>query len=292
VIDEFAIRMQAHRFISGMDLSKIDKDLSVYIKKVDAKLGKEAMDEGQSGYAMTKRDGSSFIIVNELERMERQRFSICREVAHIVLGLKSDHKETPSWSYAKRDENEIACDIFAAELLMPYDAFKRDVDQAEPSFDLVERLRDSYVVSFAAAASRVAPVTDYPCAFVTMNSSVIRHASCSKALRDLRAWIVPKSPIPQGSVAYRLVKEGQWSGEDSGISQDVWFQDWPRGYDLTELAKHYPDYDETFTLLWFEHDCGPGEPVKNIAGVPDQEDDGGLRELDGVMSFSKKARRR
>lgn len=292
MIDELAIRTAARQFMAGLDLSNIHQDLSVYTKKVKAKLGTEEMDEGQSGYTLTKRDGSSVIIVNELERRERQRFSTCHEVGHIVLALKSDHRETPSWSYAKRDENETACDIFAAELLMPYDAFKRDVDQEEPSFELVESLRAQYVVSFAACASRLASVTQYPCAFVTMSSSTIRHASRSKALRDLNAWIVPKSPIPSGSVAHRLVRGGEWSGEDEAVSQDVWFQDWPKGYDLIELAKHYPSYDETFSLLWFEQDSGPDEPVKNFAGVPVEEDDGGLKELDGVMSFHKKSRRR
>jgi Zn-dependent peptidase ImmA (M78 family) len=291
VVDELAIRTAARQFMAGLDLSNIHQDLSVYTKKVKAKLGKEEMDEGQSGYALTKRDGSSVIIVNELERRERQRFSTCHEVGHIVLRLKSDHRETPSWSYSKRDENEIACDIFAAELLMPFDAFKRDVDREEPSFELVERLRAQYVVSFSACASRLAAVTQYPCAFVTMSSSVIWHASRSKSLRDLNAWIVPKSPIPLGSVAHRLVKDGDWSGENAAVSQDIWFQDWPKGYDLIELAKHYRTYDETFSLLWFEEDSGPDEPVKNFAGVP-VEEDGRLKELDGQLSFHKKTRPR
>ena len=291
MIDELAIRSAARQFMAGLELSNVANDLSVYTKKVKAKLGTEEMEEGQSGYTLTKRDGSSVIIVNELERRERQRFSICHEVGHIVLALKSDHRETPAWSYSKRDENEIACDIFAAELLMPFEDFKRDVDREDPSFELVDRLRAKYVVSFSACASRVAAVTQYPCAFVTMSSSVIRHASRSMALRQLNGWIVPKSPIPPGSVARRLVEEQKFSGEDASVSQDVWFQDWPKGYDLVELAKHYPSYDETFSLLWFKQDSGPDEPVKNFAGVPEKEDDGGLKELDGTLSFSKRVRR-
>lgn len=291
MIDELNIQTRARQFIASLDLSKIDTDLSVYIEKVKAKLKSEEMGDGESGYTLTKRDGTSTIIVNELERRERQRFSTCHEIGHIVLGLSSNHEETPPWSYAKRDENEIACDIFAAELLMPYDQFKADVDKAAPSFELVERLRAKYVTSFSATASRVAAITDYPCAFVTMNSNVIRHASRSVTLRTLRAWIVPKSPIPAGSVAHQLVKDSQRSGESSDISQDVWFQDWPQGYDLTELAKHYPEYDETFALLWFEGDSGPEEPV-NTFSRRSHEDDGGLKELDGVLRFSEKKKRR
>jgi len=291
MVDELDIRNKARQFIAGLDLSRIDTDLSVYIQKVKAKLKTEEMDKGESGYTLTKRDGTSTIIVNELERRERQRFSACHEIGHIVLELSSNHKETPPWSYAKREDNEIACDMFAAELLMPYDQFKADVDKAEPSFELVERLRAKYVTSFSATASRVAAVTDYPCAFVTMNSSVIRHASRSAALRTLNAWIAPKSPIPSGSVAHQLVREGERLGESSDVSQDIWFQDWPRGYDLTELARHYSEYDETFALLWFEGDSGPEEPVNTFLGKP-RADDGGLKELDGVLAFSKRTKRR
>jgi len=289
MIDEVAIRMRARQFMAGLDLSRIDQDLSAYTRRVNAKLKLEELGEGESGYTLTRRDGKSSIVVNELERRERQRFSVCHEVAHLVLELSSNHQETPAWSYSKRDDNEIACDIFASELLMPFDAFKRDVDLEEPSFGLVERLRAKYVVSFAACASRLAAVTDYPCAFVFMDSSVVRYASRSKALRDLNAWIEMRAAIPHGSVASRLVAEGEWSGEDGGVSQDVWFRDWPKGYDLIEMAKHYPSFNETFSLIWFEQDSGPDEPVKNWSGTSTQDDDdGGLRELDGFMSFGKK----
>lgn len=292
MIDEPAIRAQARQFMKGLDLSLVDRDLSVYTKKVNARLSKEDLGETESGYTLTRRDGKSSIVVNEIERLERQRFTICHEVAHLALDLQSDHKETPSWSYAKRNDNEISCDIFASELLMPFEAFKRDVDKGEPSFDLIERLRGKYVVSFSACGSRLAAVTDYPCAFILMNSSVIRYASRSATLRQLNAWIEMRTPIPKESVAYRLIEDGVAAGEDGSVSQDVWFRDWPKGYDLTELARHYSAYNETFSLIWFEQDSGPDEPVKNFTGVLTETDDGGLKELDGVLSFSKRIKRR
>ncbi len=292
MIDEAAIRSTARQFMAGLDLSNITNDLSIYTNRVNAKVRLEELSEGESGYTLTRRDGKSWIVVNELERRERQRFSACHEVAHLVLGLPSDHQESPSWSYAKRDDNEIACDIFASELLMPFEAFKRDVNQEPPSFELIERLRTDYVVSFAACGSRLAAVTDYPCAFVFMNSTVVRYASRSTALRELNAWVEMRTPIPLASVAHRLIREGDWSGEDAWVGQDVWFRDWPNGYDLTELARHYPTFEETFSLIWFEPDSGPEEPVKSWGSSRAEEDDDGLKELDGVLSFSKKVKRR
>jgi len=290
-VDDLTVQTKARQFMAGLDLSRIDTDLSVYVDMVRARLKKEELDEGESGYTLTKRDGTSTIVVNERERLERQRFSVCHEVGHIVLELSSNHREIPSWSYAKRDENEIWCDMFAAELLMPYDKFKADVDKEEPSFELIERLRLKYVTSFSATASRMAAVSDYPCAFVTMNSTVIRHASRSVALRKLNAWIAPRTPIPTGSLAHQLISDEVKSQGRELVSQDVWFQDWPQGYELTELAKHYPNYDETFSLLWFENDDGPDEPVNTFSAKP-AVDDGLLKELDGVLSFPEKRRRR
>ena len=290
-MDDLTVQTKARQFMAGLDLSRIDTDLSVYIEKVRARLKKEELEEGESGYTLTKRDGTSIIVVNERELRERQRFSACHEVGHIVLELSSNHREIPSWSYAKRDENEIWCDMFAAELLMPYDKFKADVDKEEPSFELIERLRLKYVTSFSATASRMAAVSDYPCAFVTMNSTVIRHASRSVALRKLTAWIAPRTPIPPGSLAHQLISDEVRSEGLELVSQDVWFQDWPQGYELTELAKHYPDYDETFSLLWFENDDGPDEPV-NTFSAKTAANDGLLKELDGVLSFPEKRRRR
>ncbi len=138
---------------------------------------------------------------------------------------------------------------------MSFDAFKRNADQDQPSFELVTRLRSKYVVSFAACASRLAVITNYICAFVFMSATVVRSASRSKALCDLNAWVEMRSPIPPGSVAHRLVLEGDWSGEDSRVAQEVWFRDRPKGSDLTEMAKHYPTFEETFSLLCARSSC-------------------------------------
>ena len=102
------------------DVSNIRNDLSPYVAAVNAKVKKEKLGEGESGYTITKSNGKHIITVNSLETDERQRFTICHEIAHIELDPASSHEEVPSWSYAKRHPNEISCDTFAAELLMPY----------------------------------------------------------------------------------------------------------------------------------------------------------------------------
>ena len=87
MVDELDVRIRnkARQFIAGFVQNRY---MSVYIQKVEAKLKTEEMDKGESGYTLTKRDGTSTIIVNRLERRERQRFSACHEIGHIVLELR------------------------------------------------------------------------------------------------------------------------------------------------------------------------------------------------------------
>lgn len=289
-MDELSVQSMARKFVSDLDLSCIHEDLAVYVSKVKAKVTYEELDDGESGYTIPMRGGASSICINSRESMARQRFTICHEIAHLVLDLASNHEEIPSWSYAKKHENEMWCDMFAAELLMPYEQFRADVRDSEPSFQLIDTLKTKYQTSFPATGSRIAAVSDYPCAFVTMDKGMIRYASRSTALRGLNAWVTPRTPIPSNSVAHRLWSTGESYGESSDISQDIWFSDWVQGYDLNEMARHYPDFQQTFSLIWFDTDDGPAEPVKSFTHKTEATE--GLAELTGELPWPGKRRRK
>src|SRR5450759_1546215 len=113
-MDEADIQQKARAFVASVDTSNIQNDLSVYVQKANAKLKKDELGDGESGFTVTRNNGQHIITVNSLEPEQRQRFTVCHEIAHIVLGLPSQHDELPSWSYAKRDINEVMCDTFAA----------------------------------------------------------------------------------------------------------------------------------------------------------------------------------
>ena len=178
-MDEADVLFKARQFVAAVDTSNIHSDLAVYVETAKAKVIFEELEEGESGYTIMVK-GQPRITVNSLETKERQRFTICHEIAHVVLGLASQHEEIPSWGYAKRDINEIWCDVFAAELLMPYERFKAKIkNEGEPSEDLITSLAADFNTSFPAAGSRFAAVTDMPCAFITIDRGIIRYASRS-----------------------------------------------------------------------------------------------------------------
>lgn len=289
-MDEVDIQQKARAFVASVDTSNIQNDLSVYLDKVNAKLKKEDMGDGESGSTFPRSNGQHIIMVNSLETEQRQRFTVCHEIAHIILDLPSQHYELPSWSYAKRDINEVMCDTFAAELLMPYRMFKEKIPKGKPSVEVIKFLAAEFRTSFPAAASRYATLIDIPCAFVTMEGGHVRYAARSTALRNARARIPPKSVIPAGSVAHRLRSEGKNLIETNEVAQDVWFEDWEKGLDLWEMSRHYQRFDTTVSLLWFPADDLPEIEVDRFGTRV--IDDGGLAELSGELPWPGKSKRR
>lgn len=289
-MDEADVQQRARSFIAGVDLTNIREDLSPYVKAANAKLLEEALGKGESGTTITRPDGKHIITVNSLENEVRQRFTVCHEIAHIILGLPSSHQEVPSWSYAKRDVNEVMCDIFAAELLMPYKLWKEKVPKEEPSVEIINYMAEEFKASFPAAASRYATLADIPCAFVTMERGLIRYASRSMSLRLSNAWIQPRSAIPLGSVAHRVRMDGKDQMEVAEVPQGVWFQEWETGLDMWEIARHYHRSDTTISLLWF---CEEDLPEREVDRFGRQViDDGGLTELTGELPWPGKRKRR
>ena len=289
-MDDSDIQQRARSFIAKLDTSNIREDLSVYVTAANAKVKKDELSEGESGYTITKPNGKHIITVNSLETEERQRFTICHEIAHIVLGLESSHEEVPSWSYAKRHHNEVACDTFASELLMPYREWLSAVPKDEPSVEVIQHMAELFGTSFPAAASKFATLSNIPCAFVTMERGSVRYAARSTALRNAGAWITPKSVIPSGSVAHQMRSSGKSGTRKSEVPQDVWFDNWEQGLDLWELSRHYERTDTTVSLLWFDNDDLPEEELNRFGRRV--EDDGGLAELTGELPWPGRSKRR
>jgi Zn-dependent peptidase ImmA (M78 family) len=289
-MDEADVQHRARTFVASVDTTNIQNDLSAYVRAANAKVLKEELGEGESGTTFTRPDGKHLITVNTLESAARQRFTVCHEIAHIILGLPSSHEAVPSWGYVKRDPNEWMCDLFAAELLMPYKLWKERAPKGEPSQAVVDYMAAEFNCSFPAAASRYATLADCPCAYVTMEHGKVRYAALSMSLRRVGARIPLRSPIPPGSIAHRLRTEAHSQLHTGEVAQDVWFQDWESGLDMTEMARHYQSSDTTVALLWFTDDDLPTGEV-NRFGVRIAED-AGLDELTGELPWPGGGRRK
>src|SRR5690349_3616285 len=119
-MNEADVIQKARTFVTSVGQHSVPPDLKAYLKAANAKVMREELGDRESGTSLRRPDGKHVIVVNSLEASVRQNFTICHELAHILLDLPSNHQEVPAWGTVKREPNEWMCDLFAAELLMPY----------------------------------------------------------------------------------------------------------------------------------------------------------------------------
>ncbi len=153
----------------------------------------------------------------------------------------------------------------------------------------VEDLAGRFQASTTATGSRFAAVIGTPCAFVLSEQGKVRYASRSTTLRDANAWISLRLDIPRGSLSEK-VRAGSPSDGTEKVDADIWFNDWERGGVLLEEARHFPRWDQTPTLLWFEDEVPP--PKHEGKELREDEEELALEELDGNLRWPSKKRRR
>jgi hypothetical protein len=242
-VDELSVVLKARELINKVSPTIFPVPIEAYIEHIGAVLRLEHdLEPSELGWSFEK-SGKYYICVNAKDREERQRFTACHELAHIVLGLPSEHTALPWWSYAKRSPNEIFCDVFAAELLLPYKLFRPLVEKADISLAAVDDLAERFVASNMATGSRFATLVSAPCAFVLSEQGKVRYASRSTTLRQANAWISPRMDLPQGSVSERVRTGGTSDGPEE-TEADIWFNDWDRGGVLLEDARHLKQWDQ------------------------------------------------
>lgn len=289
-MDEFRAILMARELARRVNSTVIPAAVEAYAEEFGAVIRPQwDLERTEPGWSF-ESDGKHYICINANDAPERQRFTICHEIAHIALQLPSEHTRTPwSGSYSNKSPDEIVCDVFAAELLLPFHLFKPLVDKCQIGFAAVGKLAEDFAASVTATGSRFATVISVPCAFVLFEQGKVRYTSRSTSLRDANAWITPRSNVPDGSMTAR-VRGGETCAEPDQIDSDVWFESWRRGGTLLEEARHLSRWDQTLTLLWFEDEEIP--VYRNSTATCDEEDDQGLPELDGILPWPGKKHRR
>ena len=159
---ELSVVLRARHFVRDAGPPVLPPSVETYVHHIGGVLRHEAdLPDDEPGYSF-ENNGKHFICVNEKDSEERRRFTACHEIAHIVLGLPSDHSSMPWWSYARRPKNEILCDIFAAELLLPKQLFEPLVRDQPIGFTTINELAGRFMASTTATGSRYATVMDAP----------------------------------------------------------------------------------------------------------------------------------
>ena len=300
-LDEFSVVLKARKFVTDVNVTAIPVPLERYLMEARATVREMAdMAPGEAGTCFPMANGSYRICVNANDRVERRRFTVCHEIGHIVLGLKSDHRTEP-WTTG-RPLAERLCDVFAAELLLPHKLFEPAADIVPVSLASIDTLANQFEASVTSTGSRYADSVSTPCAFVLSHKGRVINASRSKALKDANAFIERQLELPRGSISAR---KRAGDALDKGESEAAdWFSNWEREGVLLEEARHLKQWDQTLTLLWFENEEVPSSlqhirrerrweaEGRDVSYRREEEDQFGLKELDGQLRWPGKSRRR
>ena len=146
---------------------------AVPIEKIVEKYGIQInyLDLSEEISGAMKREGKSgkpVIIVNSKHLDERKRFTIAHELGHFLLhSLTPNHIDKQGVYFRDGDSStgenimEIQANQFAAELLMPINALKKDffenskLIKGDDPTELIEKLAEKYKVSKQAMAIRI-----------------------------------------------------------------------------------------------------------------------------------------
>ena len=245
---------KARRFLKDVGMVTIPVDVKRLASAANATIKpRNDMDNNESGQTFQIK-GKHTILVNGKHKIERQRFTILHEVAHIVLGLPSQHNGSNS---GKRPREEQLCDLFAAECLLPYSHFIKDIKGLSISLANIKDLASRYQASIIPTSSRFAKHCEDPCAFILMRGEKIDNVSRSPKLEELKGWIGARQPIPKNSVARRLLddNDAKEPAKDR-LPVDTWF-DRPKVGDfkwLVEEAMPLKKWDQYLSLISFDYD--------------------------------------
>jgi Zn-dependent peptidase ImmA (M78 family) len=293
-MDEFQTILKARQFVRNTGSTAVPVDIERLAAAANVKIRLVHDLSDQESGQTTQHKGKHIIIVNGNHREERQRFTVLHELAHIILELPSQHQgpkmTTPTLiRYERRPREEILCDVFAAECLLPYDLFSKDVGDVDISLDAVKTLADRYKASLTTTGSRFAVSAHEPCAFVLSEDGHTRYVSRSRSLNELKGWIDFNVPVPKGSVAHRLFQGTSETEDYDELATDVWFNGGIKNRQLlAEEGILLREWNQCLSLIWFD------ESLKPVHERRDEEEDDEplLRELDGALSWPSKSRRR
>jgi Zn-dependent peptidase ImmA (M78 family) len=294
-ISEATAIIRARAFIKQCEIASIPVDVNRCAKAANAEIRlSDNLPPGESGNTVFVKD-RHLIFVNSREKPERIRFTIFHELAHIVLDLPSQHgggDTNPNlYNYSRRPREEVICDIFAAECLLPWAFLTRDLETARPGLDFVISMAEKYEASLSCAASRVTEAAPFACSYVLSQDSFIRFSTSSASMRAMRFWISPGIAVPAASVTNACITSMQprLTGTTAGY---VWTsRDEFLDISLNEEVILLQAWNQGLTLIWPDaiDEADFRETKKSRA---DDDEPPLLSELTGQLPWPGRKRRR
>lgn len=141
------------------------------------------------GDLIPRLDGGYWIRTNRSDSRERQRFTVCHEIGHILFQTKSFFPEQFSHPLRQGYDaviEEKVCDKVARTLLMPADVYRNEARSLPVSIDSVAELAQLFWVSWDAAFVRLLELRPWGCAWAQWreDANIIKPVWWSPRWRD------------------------------------------------------------------------------------------------------------
>lgn len=191
-----------------------------------------------------------------IPQLGRRRFAIAHELGHMELkhnpGSPTECGEAQFavW-YKSQDDTEVEANLFAAELLMPEDMFRRKLEKTLPSMELIEGLADEFHTTLTATAIRYIDLCEEPCALAfCTNGKVV----WTRRNPEFHGWIVPGAKVSLYSIARDFFQKGSLSGKMETVRRDAWLENASPRESIKEQSRALRSYNSVLSLLWVPYE--------------------------------------
>ena len=292
-MEENTAILRARRFLQQHGIISAPVDVMALAAAAGFEIKFKDLPDGEAGSTLQRGD-RRIILVNENEPSQRQRFTILHEIAHHVLVLPSVHGKANAPvdeafnGQSKRPPEEVACDVFASECLVPLALIKPLTEGRPFSVVTVVELASMFEASQHCVASQFVKASAEYLAFVVSQDGRITLAFPSKVLRAAGVHIHRGTRVPRGSAAQtarthsdgavaKAESEGtDWSHADSAARFSVY-----------EEASFYAPKTRTYSFLTFDELEAPPQTRWSQAHCDDDEL---LPELTGELMWKPRKR--
>lgn len=283
-MDEVIVQAKAREFLKQHRVESYPVDAKALAETIGFKVVfDDDLSSLESGYSLKRRNKKG-LVINANDSPERQRFTILHEVAHDVLNLPSNHgyglETSELESYQRRPQEEIACDIFAAECLVPWYLLKPLTDSYSFDKDSIDELAGDFQASRSCMASRFAQESSEKHIYILSESGVIKNVVSSKDVTDMKYWVEIGISLPKESVAFKALKS-----EDDTLTDEYGANIWSGSpianqYFCYEEVITLPNWNQTLSLITLEE-----REIEDQQRHQNTDDDILLDELSGVLPW-------
>jgi len=259
-MDKIIVRAKAREFLKKNQVQVYPVDAVTLAVNQGFKVNfDDNMDRSQAGFSL-KMGSKKIIIVNDNDLHERKRFTILHEVAHDYLDLPSRHSSGISKNeletFSTRPPEEIACDMFAAECLVPWFLIRPLTEDYAFDADSMDELSGLFQASRSCISSRFSQESDEMLVYVISEGGIIKNVTASQTVINAKYWIEIGKPVPNGSLAHQVFN-GSQSRQSVEYNASVWSDSHTAGrfYCFEEVISA-PSWDQCLSLLTLEEKTG------------------------------------